>query len=132
MTPLLLSAAVLLEAQAAEARWALPPLLLVAVCVAESNGQRRVFPDNGGCSVGPAGVYVPGCESARMRQLLRLSVNLDTGASLLARSREKCRRHPRWAACRRSEWALYNAGSRGWWGRVERIWRRLRGRGGES
>lgn len=133
MTPLLL--ALLLEARAAEVRWQLPPLLLVAVILHESGGrQRLVVRERGGhCSVGAAQVLVPGCERARVQRLLVLSTNLDQGAAVLSRSRVTCRRHPRWRACRRSEWALYNAGSTKWWRGVERKWERLRWRpGGEA
>jgi len=133
VTPLLL--ALLLEAQAAEVRHDLPPLLLLAVVLHESGGRERlVTRERGGhCSAGVAQVLVPGCDRARLQRLLVLATNLDAGAAVLARSRRLCARHPRWAACRRSEFALYNAGSRAWWPHVERIWRRLMWRrGGES
>jgi len=132
MNALLLTAALLLEAQAAEVRWALPHLLLVAVIAHESGGrQRLVVRERGGhCSAGPAQVLIRNCDRSRLQRLLVLSTNLDEGARILARSREICRRHPRWRACRRSEWALYNSGSASWWRGVASKWRRLRWRPG--
>lgn len=134
MTPLVLSAALLLECQAAEARWALPPLLLCAVVLHESGGRQRlvVRERDGHCSVGAAQVLVPGCERERVQRLLVLSVNLDEGARVLVRARERCRRHPRWAMCRVHFVGAYNGGSRSYASRVLRVWRRLLGRGGEA
>lgn len=125
MTPLFL--ALLLEARAAEARWELPPLLLVAVCLHESRGRNIVTGERDGhCSAGPAQVLVRGCDRERLRRMLVLSVNLDEAGRLLARSRDVCSRRPRWAACKRSPFALYNSGSSRWWRGVSRIWDRLR------
>ncbi len=131
--PLLL--ALLLEVREAEVRWALPPALLVAVVLHESSGRQRLITrERGGhCSVGAGQVMVRGCHRERVQRLLVLSVNLDAAARVLDRSRRLCEAHRRWSACRRSRWALYNAGSATWWGGVARIWRRLLWRrGGES
>lgn len=119
--------AIVAEADRASRRHGLPVGLLVAVVLAESGGRniisRRRF--NGGRDIGPAQVHVHAHDPQRLRRLLALSTNLDTGASILASSRSRCARHPGWAACRRSEWALYNANSKTWAPRVLRIWRRL-------
>lgn len=142
MTPAYLTAALLLaqpefrahdraeamavEIERAERRHHLPALLLAAVVLAESGGLSVVSPRRtcGGRDAGPAQIHSHDPE--RLRRLLVLSVNLDDGARLLSRSRETCRRRPGWAVCRRSHWALYNARSPTWWGRVARRWERLR------
>jgi hypothetical protein len=132
VTPLLF--ALLLEARMAEVEHAIPPLLLVAVIAHESGFRQRLVTreKHGHCSAGAAQVLVRGCDRARVQRLLVLSVNLDAGARILASSRATCRRHPRWGACWRSEYALYNARSERWWSGVARKWRRLVGRGAES
>lgn len=120
----------LLEAREAEARWALPPALLVAVVIAESNGRRLVFRERGGhCSVGPAGVLVRGCERERLRRLLVLSTNLDEAGRIAARGRLLCEKHPRWRCCRTHWIGAFNSGSPRYASRVLRIWRRLLRRG---
>lgn len=109
----------------AERRYHLPHLLLAAVVLHESGGRSVVAHHRHGCDVGPAQVYVPGCQ-ARMRWLLSdQRLNVMAGARLLSWSRSRCRRHPV-GPCRRSKWALYNGGSSSWWPAVERIWRRLK------
>jgi len=123
-------------ARAAEERHHLPLGLLLAVVLAESGGRRNLVvrwtgKNRLGCDTGAGQVHVPMCEQERVRRLLLLSVNLDRSASLLARSERRCLsdKRPHLRACRRSPWALYNAGSTRWWPRVARIWRRLLGRG---
>ena len=124
----------IVQSRLAEVRHALPPLIITAICAHESGFRQRLVTreKHGHCSAGAAQVLVRGCDRARVQRLLVLSVNLDAGARILASSRATCRRHPRWGACRRSEWALYNANSSRWWSGVARKWRRLVGRGAES
>jgi len=108
-----------------EERWQLPEGLLAAVVLAESGGRNIVAHHSHGCDVGPGQVFVPGCQS-RMRWIFRRPrVSLTVAASILDWSRSRCAGDPELKACRRSRWALYNGGSRFWWRRVERIWRRL-------
>lgn len=125
MNPWLLVATIL----SAEARYQLPPGLLAAVVMHESSGRKIVVRGVGkgraGCDVGEGQIHVPGCDRRRMRTLLTLSVNVNEAGRLLARSRSRCSRSVPPRFCRRSEWAGYNAGSPGWWGRVARVWRRF-------
>lgn len=113
-----------------ESRYALPAGLLVAVVLCESGGRVRLISRRrfDGCRDYGAG-QIHACNPSRRRLalLLALSTNLDRAGQLLAGSRARCARHPRWAACRRSPFALYNSGSRTWAGRVHRAWRRLLG-----
>lgn len=109
----------------AEKRYHLPPMLLAAVVLHESGGRHITAHHRHGCDVGPAQVYVPGCQ-ARMRWLLSdQRLNVMAGARLLSWSRARCRSRPV-GPCRRSEWALYNGGSSSWWPAVNRIWKVLR------
>jgi len=118
--------AVGVEALRAEESWGLPAGLLLATILAESGGRRRlVTRERRGCSVGPAQVYVPGCHRERVQRLLVLSTNLTRAGALLDGSRRRCERHPRWRACRRWEYGLYNSGSSTWSSRVLAIWRRI-------
>ena len=126
-------AALISAASPIENRYGLPAGLLVAVVLVESGGRpglisRRRYD---GCRDYGAG-QIHACNPSRRRLgvLLALSTNLDRAGQILAGSRERCRARPRWAACRRSEWALYNAGSSRWWSRVLRRWRTLRLPGG--
>jgi hypothetical protein len=96
------------------------------VVLAESGGRSLVLPSRGGCDVGVAQAHVDGCAPARVAALLPPGRSLEAGAAVLARSRRLCAQRPRWAVCRRSHWALYNAGSPGWWPRVAAAWGRLR------
>lgn len=118
------------EVQRVEARYALPSALLAAVVLAESGGLKLIARGRGkggrGCDSGEGQIHVPDCDRRRLQRLLVLSTNLDRAGYLLARSRTFCAAHPRWVSCRRSEWARYNGGSPTWWGRVAKIWRRLR------
>ena len=124
--------------RAVEVRYGLPFGILAAIVLAESGGLNLVSRRrcNGGRDHGVAQINAVNPSRRRLALLLTLSTNLDRAGQLLASSRARCARHPRWAACRRWEFALYNAGSGTWPGRVRRIWRRLlervAGRGGES
>lgn len=147
MTPLLLALAMLAQPECrvtrgraellaaevlrVERRHHLPPLLMAAVVLAESGGIPLVARGRGkgglGCDVGPAQVHLPGCRpAARLAALAAPGRNLEAGAMVLSRSRRLCSWRASWAVCRRSRWALYNAGSPGWWPRVAQIWARLR------
>lgn len=124
MTALLLALA--LETSLAEARYDLPSGLLLAVCVHESRGRNLITRELGGhCSIGPAQVLVRGCERARLRRLLVLSVNADAGAQVASWARETCRKHPGWACCRDHWIGCYNSRSPGYARRVLAVWRRL-------
>ena len=116
------------EALRQEVRYDLPRGLLVAVVLAESGGRKIVARRRGkgrrGCDSGEAQIHIPRCDERRLRRLLVLSTNLAEAARLLAQSRQTCQRRSL-TPCEISEWALYNAGSRGGWPRVERIWERL-------
>ena len=127
------------EVRAVEVRYGIPAGLLAAIVLAEAGGTRNIISRrryNGGRDYGAGQVHALNPSRRRLALLLTLSTNLDRAGQLLASSRSRCARHPRWAACRRGEFALYNAGSRTWAGRVRRIWTRLlervAGRGGES
>lgn len=129
--------AIVAEADRASRRHGLPVGLLVAVVLAESGG-RNIISRRRRCGGRDAGYYQVHTHAAvhvlRFRRLLSLEVNTDRGASILASSKARCARHPRWAACKRSSFALYNTNSETWAPRVLRIWRRLlervRGNGG--
>ena len=111
-----------------ERRYNLPRALLVATVLAESGGLNLVSRHRHGCDVGIAQIYVPRCEPGRVAELRPKAANLEEGARQLDASRRKCSRHPRWRVCAIAPWTLYNSGNaRRWWGRVSRIWRRLRG-----
>lgn len=125
MTPWLLTLAIL----GAELEHAVPPGLLAAVVMAESDGKWQVNRERqGGCSVGPAQVYHERCTS-QVRRRRNLEEHLAVAAAMLRRSHERCLLHPRWRACRLSSEAwltgLYNGGSVTWGPRVAEIWRRL-------
>ena len=140
-------AALVAAASPVEQRYDLPAGLLVAVVLVESGGRAGLISRRrkcGGVDVGAGQIHVHidqlrfarvlafptfaiSVDQRRIRQLFALSVNLDRAGKILASSRKRCRAHPRWTACRRSEFALYNAGSRTWAGRVHRAWRRLLG-----
>lgn len=122
----LLSFFLALECWATEVRWGLDPGILMAVVSHESSGrQRLITQERGGCSAGAAQVYVPGCTRKQVMRLLDLRTNLDAGAKVLSRSRDKCKRNPKLKACRRCVWAFYNAGSGSWCRNVERKWKEL-------
>jgi hypothetical protein len=102
----------------------IPTMLLAAVILAESGGRKIVTRHKYGCDVGEGQIFVPACDRLRMQRLLVLSVNVDRGADLLGESQKRCMAR-KIRPCLRSKWALYNAGSRGWWPRVKRIWGRM-------
>jgi hypothetical protein len=105
---------------------------LLAVILVESGGRRIVTSERGGCSVGPGQVYINACNKARMMRLLELSTNLTASAQILQRSAIKCARHPRWRACRRSKFALYNSMSPTWWDKVSQAWNEITGKQNDS
>jgi hypothetical protein len=110
----------------AEARYQLPPALLVAVVSHESSGKFIVTRERqGGCSIGWAQIYAGDCNGERARRFRDMRENVYEGARLLARSRAKCAAHPRWLPCRRWEYSLYNALSAKWSRNVKRIHRGL-------
>lgn len=117
------------ESRKVENKHNLPRGLMMAVVLAESGGRKVVGYFRGenktGCDVGEAQIHVKKCKRDRMQRLLVLSTNLDVGAKLLSESRKKCELHPRWAACKRGEFALYNEKSKSWWGRVKNIWQNI-------
>lgn len=110
----------------AESRYQLPEGLLAAVVLAESGGRWQVSArrHDGGRDYGPAQIHL-GPATRPVHDPRTLAGNLLEGARLLARSRDVCARHPRWKACRRGPWSLFNANSAKWPRRVDRIWRRL-------
>lgn len=109
---------------AEERRWQLPNGLLAATVLAESGGRNIVVRHRHGCDTGPGQVFIPKCNSRMVWLLRRPRVSLTVAASILDWSRARCLADHR-GPCKRSVFAHYNAGSRGWWRRVERIWRRL-------
>lgn len=109
-----------------ERRHHLPSMLLVAVVLHESGGKKIISRHKHGCDVGPAQIFVRDCKPQRVKSLLLVENNLKTGAKILADSRYFCRKHPRWRACKRSKWALYNAGSPTWSASVMEVWREIR------
>jgi len=120
------------EARAVEVRYGLPLGLLLAVCLIESGGRQRLVSPRrrcGGRDIG-AGQVHHHQGRARLQQLLTLSLGLDQAGRLLVQSRDRCRRHPRWAACKRGSYSLYNSASPGWSARMQRAWRRLLGPAG--
>jgi hypothetical protein len=124
-------AALVAAATPVEERYGLPAGLLVAVVMVESSGRNIISARRkcGGRDYGYGQIHDHDPSKRRLALLLTLSTNLDRAGQLLARSRDRCRAHPRWAACRRSPFGLYNANSRTWAGRVHRAWRRLLGAG---
>ncbi len=100
------------------------PVEAQAIAVAESGGRtiisRRRY--NGSRDHGVMQINARDLSKRRLARLLTLAVNIDRGAYLLAKSRERCSR-PR-NGCRCLE-AHYCWRSATWCSRVHRIWRRL-------
>lgn len=116
--------AIAVEAERASQRHGLPAGLLLAVVCAESGGRNIISRrrSDGGRDYGVMQIHARDLSRRRLAILLSLAVNVDRGASILAKSRERCSRARR--PCRCLE-AHYNWRSKTWCGRVHRIWRRL-------
>jgi hypothetical protein len=56
-----------------------------------------------------------------------LSTNLDLAGQHLARSRERCRAHPRWPVCRACPEGFYNAGAaKRWCKRLRKVYNQIK------
>lgn len=125
-----MSAALLLLIRIAEVSHGLPPGLLAAVVMHESNGHASlVTPERHGCSVGLGQVYLPGCLATLRRRLQDAPTNLAAAATLLGAARRRCAHpgaKPGHNRCCRPHWLQgYNCGSPGYAERVLKRWRRM-------
>lgn len=116
--------AIAVEADRASRRHSLPVGLVVATILAESGGRniisRRRY--NGSRDHGVMQINARDLSKRRLARLLTLAVNIDRGAYLLAKSRERCSRPRSGCRCLESHYCWRSAT---WCGRVHRIWRRL-------
>lgn len=128
-------AALIAAASPVEERYALPAGLLVAVVMLESSGRvGLVVKRRCGYDVGAGQLHIHGNNISRQRiqRLLVLSTNLDLAGAHLARSRERCRARPRWAACRACPeeiegFGLYNGGAaKRWCARLSQVYNRIK------
>ncbi len=104
------------------------PWTMAAIVFAESRGLSSVvkYEQDGSCSVGLAGINVPGCDAAAVAHLLLSQANLRAEAILLSKGDAYCHAH-KTAVCRRGgAVALYNAGDRKYAARIRAIAKTIR------
>lgn len=97
------------------------PWTMAAIVFTESRGNPSVVKHelDGSCSVGLAGINVPGCDEVAVEHLKLAQANLRAQAVILKKGAEWCREHPKTAPCRRGgAVAQYNAGDKGYAARV--------------
>jgi len=97
------------------------PWTMAAIVFVESRGNPSVVKHelDGSCSVGLAGINVPGCDEVAVEHLKLAQANLRAQAVILKKGAEWCRAHAKTAPCRRGgAVAQYNAGDKGYAARV--------------